>query len=161
MSADIEYNSTMPFSLYHRCLTGLLIIHTIQIQNNILYNVNNTTQNDQACVLFPSKKCCYCCYCPRQLARKALPHQMERLVPFSFMRFTCICSQFLVKTAAVRRHAVYIIYWHALIFLFCSVTKFQNAACTLQTKAKSAVCQMYLDVLLILNKSLILTCSFP
>lgn len=80
---------------------------------------------------------------------------------FSFMRFTCIFSRFLVKTAAVRSCAVCIIYWqYTLIFLVCSVTKFQNAACVLQTKAKSAVCQMYLDVMLILNKSSLLNPYF-
>lgn len=47
MSADIEFNSTAPFNLYHQRLTGLLIIHTIQIQHNtiyytmLIYNNNN------------------------------------------------------------------------------------------------------------------------
>lgn len=196
MSADIEHNSPTPFNLYHQRLTGLLIIHTIQIQHNATYYImsiynnnndfptpntqsapvdellvillninkytfftaaaivagncrlsifNNTNQNDQGCVLFPTKKCPYAAIVPVGLLEK-LCHTKWNL--FSFMRLTCIYGQFLVKTVVVRRCAVYIIYWqYTLIFLFCSVTKFQNASCALQTKAKK----------LILNKSSILT----
>lgn len=101
---------------------------------------NNTNQNDQGCVLFPIKK--------RPYAAMVSAGLLEKL-----------CH---TRRAAVRRCAVYIIHWqYALIFLFCSVTKFQNAACVLQTKGKPAVCQMYLDVMLILNKSSILNPYLP
>lgn len=127
---------------------------------NRLSIFNDTNQNDQGRVLFPTKKCPYAATVPVGLLEK-LCHTQWNLV--CFMTFTCICSQFLVNTAAVRRCAGYLLYTGGThsFFLFCSVTKFQNASCALQTKAKSAVCQMYLDVMLILNKSSILTFRFP
>lgn len=69
---------------------------------------------------------------------KKLCHNKWNL--FSFMRFTCICSQFLVKTAAVGRCAVYIIYWqYALIFVFFN---YKISKCCLRSADKSEICSV-------------------